>query len=66
MQTFKEEDNQSIGKGTDKALNEQTTSVILDTDFQRSRGIDSLLGSDNTEVDTDGENEDSDSDSDIY
>ena len=32
MQTFKEEYNQSRGKGTEKALNEQT-SVIPDTDY---------------------------------
>ena len=63
-QTFKEEYNQSGGKSTDEAPDEQI-SVTLDTEYYRSHGISSLLGYGNTEVDMDDENEDSDSDIDI-
>ena len=64
-QTFKEEFDQTRRKGTEKALNEQT-SVIQETDYYRSRGMDPLLGYNQAEADTDGTNESSDSDSDIY
>ena len=63
-QTFKEEFIQTRRKGTEEAPNEQT-SVIQDTDYYGSRGIYSLLGYNDAELDTDSENESSDSDSDI-
>ena len=64
MQTFKEEFNQTRRKGTEEALNEQT-SVIQETDYYRSHGIDSLLGYNHAEADTNGENKSSDNDNDI-
>ena len=38
--------------------------MIQETDYYRSRGIDSLLGYNHAEADMDGENKSSDSDSD--
>ena len=62
--TFKEEFTQTRRKATEEALNEQT-SVIQETDYYRSHGIDSLLGYNHAEADTGGKNKSSDSDSDI-
>ena len=47
-QSCKEKFNHTRKKGTEEALNEQT-SVIQETDYHRSRGIDALLGYNHTE-----------------
>ena len=58
-QSFKEEFNQTRRKGTEESPNEQT-SVIQDTDYDRTCGINSLLSCNDAEANTDSENESSD------